>query len=128
MTTTTAARFRAAIENADIAEASACLAPDVTFRSPVVFKPYEGRDTVTALLAVVAQTFEDFRYVGEIGPDGGHVLVFKTRVGDREIEGVDILHFDDDGLIDDFTVMLRPLSGALAMAEAMKAKLAAAGG
>jgi hypothetical protein len=106
------------------------LAEDVRFRSPVVFKPYEGRDAVAALLFAVARVFEDFRYVREIGePDcSDHALVFEARIGDREIEGCDFLHTGEDGLIDEFVVMVRPLSAALALAEAMKAQLAAAEG
>ncbi len=98
------------------------------FRSPVVFKPYHGRDAVAALLAAVSRVFEDFRYEREIGaPDASdHALVFNALIGDRELEGCDFLHTNEDGLIDDFGVMVRPLSGALALAEAMKAQLEAA--
>jgi hypothetical protein len=127
MSDSPAARFRAAMENKDMAAGAACLAPDVSFRSPVVFRPYEGRDAVVALLGVVAETFEDFEYVGQVESGDEAVLRFTTRVGDRKIEGVDILHFGADGLIDEFTVMLRPLSGTMAMAHAMKENLAAAG-
>ena len=118
--------FRAAVEAKDIDAAIALLSDDVVFRSPIVFKPYHGRDAVGALLAAVFAVFEDFRYVREIGaPDGrDHVLVFETRVGDRQLEGSDFLHTDESGSIDEFMVMVRPLSGALALAEAMKAKLA----
>lgn len=108
--------------------AVALLADDVVFRSPVVFKPYHGRDVVGMLLFAVSRVFEDFRYVREIGaPEArDHALVFETRVGEREIEGCDFLHLDEDGKIDELTVMVRPLSGALALAEAMKAQLEAA--
>jgi hypothetical protein len=51
--------------------------------------------------------------------------VFQARVGDKQIEGCDFIHLDDDGLIDELVVMVRPLSGALALAEAMQAQLAA---
>jgi limonene-1,2-epoxide hydrolase len=120
--------FRAAIEARDIEAAVELFSEDVVFRSPVVFKPYHGRDTVAAILHAVSQVFEDFRYVREIGaPDASdHALVFETRVGDRQIEGCDFLHLDDDGLIDELTVMVRPLTAAHALADAMKAKLAAA--
>jgi SnoaL-like domain len=120
--------FRAAVEAQDMEAAVGLLAEDVVFRSPVVFKPYEGRDAVAALLFAVSRVFEDFRYTREIGaPDASdHALVFQARVGDREIEGCDFLHSGDDGLIDEFIVMVRPLSGALALAEAMKAQLEAA--
>jgi hypothetical protein len=66
--------------------------------------------------------------VDEIGgPDtASHVLVFRTRVGDREIDGIDLLHTGADGLVDELTVMVRPLSGTLALAEVMRARLAGA--
>jgi limonene-1,2-epoxide hydrolase len=117
--------FRAAVEARDFEAAVALLADDVVFRSPVVFKPYHGRDTVGAILFAVSRVFEDFRYEREIGAEGAqdHALVFKARVGGREIHGCDFLHTDEQGLIDDFTVMVRPLSGALALAEAMKEQL-----
>jgi hypothetical protein len=52
------------------------------------------------------------------------VLVFQARIGDKQIEGSDFLHFDENGSIDELMVMVRPLSGALALAEAMTAQLA----
>ena len=93
-----------------------------------MFKPYHGRAAVTAILAAVSQVFEDFSYVREIGaPDArDHALVFRARVGDKQIEGCDFLHLDDGGSIDELVVMVRPLSGALALADAMKAQLALA--
>ncbi len=120
--------FRAAVESTDHARIAALLAEDVVFCSPVVFKPYRGRDTLAAILLAVSRVFEDFRYEREIGAEGAadHALVFRARVGDREVEGCDFLHTDEHGLIDELTVMVRPLSGALALAEAMKAELAAA--
>jgi hypothetical protein len=122
--------FREAVEAQDIKAAISLLAEEVVFRSPVVFKPYHGREAVAPLLLAVSRVFEDFRYTREIGaPDApDHALVFQARVGDREIEGCDFLHTNDDGLIDEFVVMVRPLSGALALAEAMKAELLAAQG
>jgi hypothetical protein len=120
--------FRAAIEAEDFAAAVALLAEDVVFRSPIVFKPYRGREAVAPLLLAVSRVFEDFRYEREIGAPGApdHALVFNARVGDRELEGCDFLHTDEHGLIDDFSVMVRPLSAALALAEAMRAQLEAA--
>ena len=105
----------------------ALLADDVVFHSPIVFKPYRGRDAVAPILFAVSRVFEDFRYVAEIGADDArdHALVFKARVGDRELHGCDFLHTDDDGQIDEFSVMVRPLSAAVALAEAMKAQLEA---
>ncbi|MHC5258848.1 nuclear transport factor 2 family protein [Streptomyces sp. UC4497] len=116
--------FRAAVEKDDLDAVEAMLAEDVVFTSPVVFKPYPGKAITAAILRGVTRVFEDFRYVREIGEPGGrdHVLVFEARVGERKITGADFLHFDEDGLIDDFMVMVRPLSGAQALAEAMGAQ------
>jgi SnoaL-like protein len=116
-------RFRAAVEAGDFDAGVALLADDVVFRSPVVHKPYQGREVVGALLGAVSQIFEDFRYDRQIGAPGAadHALVFRTRVGDREIEGCDFIHENEDGLIDEFVVMVRPMTGANALADAMRA-------
>jgi len=121
-------QFRAAIEAQDIEAAIALLSDDVVFHSPIAFTPYRGRDAVGMVLRAVVQVFEDFRYVREIGaPDArDQALVFRTRIGERQVEGCDFLHLDENGAISELTVMVRPLNGALALAEAMKAKLASA--
>lgn len=120
--------FRAAVEAKDLDAAIALLSDDVVFRSPVVFKPYHGRDAVGALLGAVSQVFEDFSYLREIGaPDSpDHALVFQARIGDKQVEGCDFLHVDENGSIDELVVMVRPMSGMHALAEAMQAQLAAA--
>ncbi|MCQ4211772.1 nuclear transport factor 2 family protein [Streptomyces longispororuber] len=117
-------QFRAAVEKGDMAAVEALLAEDVVFSSPVVFKPYPGKAITAAILRGVVRVFEDFRYVREIADPGGrdHALVFEARVGDKQITGCDFLHFDEDGLIDDFMVMVRPLSAAQALAAAMGAQ------
>ena len=117
--------FRAAVEAKDIDAAVALLREDVVFRSPVVFKPYVGREAVAPILHAVSQVFEDFRYEREIGAEGAadHALVFTANIEGRQVEGADFIHVDDDGAIDELVVMVRPLSGMLALAEAMKAKL-----
>lgn len=119
--------FRAAVESQDFDAMVARLAPDVVFHSPVTFKPYEGREAVSALLGVVFETFEDFRYTDELEGATAHALVFRARVGDKQVEGLDLLREGDDGLIADFTVMVRPLSAAIALAEAVGKGLAERG-
>ncbi|MEU6065516.1 MULTISPECIES: nuclear transport factor 2 family protein [Streptomyces] len=116
--------FREAVEARDLDAVEALLAEDVVFTSPVVFKPYSGKAITAAILRGVLRVFEDFRYDRELaGADGrDHALVFTTRVGDREINGCDFIHVNEDGLIDEFMVMVRPLSGAQALAEAMGAQ------
>ena len=119
--------FRAAVEGKDLAAAGDVLADDVVFRSPVVFKPYEGREALLVVLGAVVQVFEGFRYTGQAESEDLAVLTFATRVGDRELEGVDILRFDEDDRVRELTVMVRPMSGVHALAERMRAMLEAAG-
>ncbi|MFI0481560.1 nuclear transport factor 2 family protein [Actinomadura sp. 9N215] len=114
--------FRAAVEKGDVAALPALLAEDVTFLSPVAYAPYEGRAAVAAILRAVTRVLTDFRYVREIGGGRDHALVFKARVGDLEVHGCDFLHHDDDGLIDEFCVMVRPLSATRALSDAMAAE------
>jgi len=117
--------FREAIEARDVEALEALLADDVVFRSPAVHKPYEGKLATSVVLRAVMRVFEDFVYTREIGAAGGadQVLVFEATVGSRRIEGADFLHVREDGLIDDFRVMIRPLSGLNAVVEAMQAVL-----
>jgi hypothetical protein len=122
-----AGRFRTAVEDGDIEAAGELLAPDIVFHSPVTFHPFVGRETVTRLLALVADTFEDFRYTDDLEADGTHALVFRASVSGREIEGIDLIRLDAHDMICDFTVMLRPLSGLVPFAEAMGEKAVAAG-
>jgi hypothetical protein len=123
-------RFRAAVEAGDIEAALVTLSPDITFHSPAVFQEYKGIDTVSGLLRLVFGIFEDFVYTDELAGDGDdpvHALIFRARVGERSLEGMDLLRVGPDGLIADFTVMIRPLSGLIALAQAMGPKVEAAG-
>ena len=64
--------------------------------------------------------FEEFRYIEQVETGDVAVLQFETRVGDRQLQGVDILKFAENGAISELTVMVRPLSGIHALAEAMQ--------
>jgi SnoaL-like domain len=119
--------FRAAVEAEDFSEFDRLVAEDATFSSPVVFKPYVGREVIRVLLDAVVRVFEDFRYIDQVDDGATAFLMFEARVGDRELQGVDILRFDDDDRIAHLTVMVRPMSGMNALAEAMRQQLEAAG-
>lgn len=116
--------FREAVEAGDHAAMEALLADEVRFTSPVAFKPYEGKAITAAILRGVTRVFADFRYVREITSSDGRdsALVFQATVAGKEINGCDFLHLDEDGKIDDFVVMVRPLSAATALSEAMAAQ------
>jgi hypothetical protein len=120
-------RFRAAAESKDFSAIDQLFTEDVTFRSPVVFKPYEGREAVAMILGAVVQVFEDFRYTDQVETGDAAALAFSARIGDRELDGIDFLHFNDEGSVDRLAVYVRPMSGVTALAEAMQRKLAEAG-
>jgi hypothetical protein len=115
--------FRKAAEAKDFSAIDELFAESVSFRSPVVFKPYEGREAVAGLLGAVVQVFEDFRYTDQTETDGTATLAFSARVGDRELDGIDLLRFDDDGRVKEMAVYVRPMSGVNALAAAMAEKL-----
>ena len=123
---TAANDFRDAIERDDLDGMVATLADDVVLHSPVSFKPFEGREAVAQLFEILLRTFEDFRYTDKLHGEEVHALIFRARIGDREVEGVDLIRPGPDGRIVDFTVMVRPLTGVVALAEAVGPQLAAA--
>ena len=116
--------FRAAVEAGDIDAGLALFAEDATLDSPVAFKPFSGIAQVVVVLRAVFETFEDFRYTDEFDSDSAHALVFRARVGDKSVEGLDLIRSDDSVHITNLTVMIRPLSGLVALAEAMAPKVA----
>ncbi len=108
----------------------ATLDPGVRFFSPVVFKPYEGAEVVGTILAEGAmKVFEDFTYVHRLEDAEARVatLIFDARVGERRVDGLDLLTFGEDGLVTELKVMARPLSGLNALAVAMGERFEALG-
>lgn len=113
--------FCKAVESGDMDAVTALLADDVIFTSPAAFKPYPGKAITDQILRSVAGVFKDFTYTREItNPDGrDHAFVFTATVSGKKVQGCDFIHFDENGKIDDITVMVRPLSALQALAEAM---------
>src|SRR4029077_6018213 len=116
--------FRQAAESKDFSAIEELFTEDVVFRSPVVFKPYEGREAIAMLLGAVSQVVEAFRYTGHVETGDTAALAFSARVGDRELDGIDFLHFGSEGRINRMEVFVRPMSGMHALAEAMQKRLA----
>ena len=119
--TSTGERFRDAVLARDMETVESLLAEDVVFRSPAVFKPYEGRTSTMVILRSVLRVADDFRYTRSFTDDDGrgHVLVFEATVGGKGVEGADFLTIGESGLIEDFRVMMRPLSGLQAVVARM---------
>ena len=120
--------FREAIEARDLDRVIGLLAEDVVFRSPAVFREYQGRDAVAPVVRAVAAVFEDFEYDQELGHGalGTEALTFRARIGDRQVEGCDIVTWDG-GEIRELVVMVRPLSGVTALVNGMRRVLGGVG-
>jgi ketosteroid isomerase-like protein len=122
-------RWEAAVATADVASVEALLAEDVTFRSPVLFRPTVGRGPTTLVLAAVLQVFGELRYKHRyLDEPDGVTLQFETSVGADDgrrldVEGVDIFRLDPEGRIASLTVMLRPLNATQAVAARMREQL-----
>ena len=115
--------FRSVVEAGVPSALAGVLHPDVVFRSPAVHSPYAGAEPTAAVLRAVFGVFEDFRYTGELRDGRDEMLRFAARVGDKQIEGVDLVRYDEEGRVLELTVMIRPLSGLIAVAEAVGARL-----
>jgi SnoaL-like domain len=120
--------FRLAAESKDLDLLTETLCEDVVLHSPVLFRGFEGRDTVKAVLTHVAATLEGLTYTDELADGNTVALRFKAKVGDKELEGIDFLELDDDGRVAELTVFMRPFSALTAFNEQMMARLGASEG
>ena len=115
--------FRRAAEAKDLELLTETLREDVVLHSPILFRGFEGRETVIGVLTHVIATLEDFTYVDELGDERTVVLRFRANVGDRQLEGIDFLELDEDGRVAELTVFMRPLSAVNAFNAQMAARL-----
>jgi len=118
--------FRRAAEGKDLELMRETLAEDVVLHSPVLFRGFEGREVVLAVLSHVIAVLEDFAYLDELAESDRVVLRFRARVGDRELEGIDYLELDGDGRVTELTVFMRPFSAVTAFNARMTERFAAA--
>ncbi|MEG0341160.1 nuclear transport factor 2 family protein [Acinetobacter sp. TY2] len=109
------------IATRDMSILSELLADDVVFRSPVAFKPYEGKQVVFFILNNVIQVFENFTYHREFFTEDEQsvVLEFSAVVSEKQLKGIDMIRFNEQGQIVEFEVMIRSLSGLQALAAQM---------
>jgi hypothetical protein len=119
-------RFRRGVESKDVGAMMEAFADGAVLHSPITFRPFEGKEAIARLLGILMQVFQDFRYTDELtAEDGTKALIFRTRVADRDVEGLDLIRFDDTGLIRDFTVMVRPRSAVEALLREVSSRLTA---
>ncbi|MBW7834642.1 MAG: FAD-dependent oxidoreductase [Simplicispira suum] len=120
------AKWHAMIAEANLAELPSILHPKAVFRSPMAHTPYPSAQAVQLILGTVVKVFEDFSYHRELASADGKsvVLEFSAKVNGKELKGIDMIAFDDEGKIVDFEVMVRPMSGLQALGDEMAKRLA----
>ena len=122
------AAWHAMLASKDLTQVPAFLAEDVTFRSPVYWKPMHGRQTVALVLGTVIQLFEDFQYHREwiMQDEAGEqwALEFSAHMGEVQLKGLDLIRWNADGLIQEFEVMIRPLNALTVVGQEMGKRLA----
>jgi len=119
-------QWHAMVAQANLAELPAILHPKAVFRSPMAHTPYPSAQAVQLILGTVVKVFEDFTYHRQFADADGHsvVLEFSAKVHGKELKGIDMIRFDEEGKIVDFEVMVRPMSGLQALGEEMAKRLA----
>ena len=104
----------------------AILHDDVVFQSPIVHTPQRGKAITMMYLGAAGQTLggDDFRYVRIFDCGDKAVLEFETEMDGVHVNGIDMIEWDEAGLITDFKVMVRPLKAIETVHASMKAMLA----
>ena len=125
MTKQLLAKWHAYMENPTEDALSELLHDDVAFISPVVFTPQKGKDLAMKYLLSAGIVFSDtkFKYVHEIESGNRMILEFEAEMEGKYVNGVDIIDFNDDGLITEFKVMVRPLQAVNMLWQQMGAQL-----
>ncbi len=113
------------VESHDLSALKEMLADDVVFHSPVVHTPQEGKAITYAYLSAADQVLanDKFHYVGEYDCEDRAVLEFKTEIDGLQINGIDMIRWNEAGQIVEFKVMVRPLKAINAVHAAMGAML-----
>ncbi len=121
------AKWHEMVAQRDLSTLSALLHPNAVFRSPMAHKPYASAQAVALILNTVMTVFSNFVYHRQLATADGLsvVLEFSANVGDKALKGIDLIAFDEHGLIVDFEVMVRPMSGLQALGAEMGQRLSA---
>ena len=119
-------RWHEVIENgSEPAALAAIMRDDAVFHSPVVHTPQRGKATVVAYLSAAGKTLgnDSFQYLREVIDGNTAVLEFQTEMEGIQVNGIDMITYDDDGMITDFKVMVRPLKAVNKVWEMMGRQL-----
>ena len=115
--------FADALASKDLDRYSAWFADDIRLYTPIHEEPVVGKQAAGQILPVVFSIFENFRYPDIITGQQTHALFFRAEIDGIPLEGVDYVRTDENGLVTEFNVMMRPLKAITALSEAIRAKM-----
>jgi len=126
MTPPVVQRWIEIIESGRTAELDALLADEAVFFSPAVFTPQEGRAKTVLYLEAAAKVFgdSDFHYVEQWYNNQSAILEFAATIDGIYVNGIDMIHWNDEARIVSLKVMLRPLKALQTIMPAMAELLA----
>ncbi|WP_425389511.1 nuclear transport factor 2 family protein [Ekhidna sp.] len=115
-------KWHEVVQKQDAKLLKSILDKDAVFYSPILFKPQTGRKKVMVYLLSAARMFEgtNFHYVKEVVNEREAILEFNAEIDGIHIDGVDIISINENGLISEFKVMIRPLKAIEKVGEKMK--------
>ena len=113
------------VDEKDLSKLGNFLSEQAVFRSPMAHTPYPGKMAVYFALSNVIEVFENFTYHRELisETDRSAMLEFTADVSGKTLKGVDIITFNEAGLITEFEVLIRPMSGLSALAVQMAPRM-----
>lgn len=117
----TIARWHEILRSGQLDDLTGLMADGIVFRSPAFHSPYPGKAAALHILKTVFSVFEEFVYHREFWTDGGKAvaLEFTASVEGKKLKGLDLITFDDDGLMVEFEVLIRPANALMALGEVM---------
>jgi hypothetical protein len=110
------------------------MSPEIELHSPTMLRPVTGRERVRVVFHILTDLFEDFEYVrwfdgtlvtADSEITSTHALMFRCRLGEEQIEGIDVLDIDRSDHIARFTVLIRPMSGLQTLADSIAERMRA---
>jgi len=111
----------------DLKILSELISDKIIFYSPVVFKPKSTKGEAMFVLSNVIEVLTEFKYHREFLDGNNWALEFSAVVNGKSVKGIDLITFNADGQIENFEVLIRPLSGLIALGEDMNRRFADAG-
>lgn len=121
LATTFLTRWHVFVADRKVENLAPLMAENVLIRTPLYWKPREGRQLCATLITGVANIFGDLVYVRQWVSERDICLEFATQIDDIGVKGVDLIRLNDEGLIEELEVMVRPPNALAVLRDRMEA-------